>query len=1248
MKTFDNIELPFGPPPVLPDVTKQLEDYLLNPERLPIHDYKESQVFWPRKPNPSALYFAELCPPATTLKVIRDPNSGEILDICEVENLDSKQKKISREDIDDDSELDELLKVPTLTDFDFESNFLTIPPGFTQGLEFAEDGCTPISRTSHVNDETLPVVDLVQEKSVVEEKNVVNLINLLNQEQDILGLWKEPAKEPEHINNKAPTIELRISQNDEEEEGVIPKEANMGPVLNISKAVATKAVDKTKWAEEIDISTPVTDFKQKVPNPAFTWPFELDTFQKQAILKLEEGENVFVAAHTSAGKTVVAEYAIATSLRSMQRAIYTSPIKALSNQKFRDFKKVFEEEHKLGEVGLITGDSQLNPKAGCLIMTTEILRSMLYKRNEVINDLSYVIFDEVHYINDKERGHVWEEVVILLPATVSIVMLSATVPNTMEFANWVGCTTKRKVFVISTLKRPVPLQHHLYTGTGRATRNNCFLIRDGDGPLILEGLKKAIASREKKEKEPGQEGGRGGGRGGRGGGGWRGGGGGGGRGGRGGGNSGYKFMGPKQEKQLWEGLIEFLSERDHTGKDKLPVVAFTLSRNRCDTNADLLSNVDLTSKEEKHYIYKFFKQSISRLKEEDQKLPQILKLQKILEKGIGVHHSGILPILKEIVELLFQEGKVKLLFATETFAMGVNMPTRSVVFDSVKKFDGTGTRALLPAEYIQMAGRAGRRGKDPTGTVIILCKQDIPDEHVLKSMMFDKPMKLESQFRMTYAMILKNLQHNMEADVTVENMITRSFKEFPEVAKHSTYRQELAALKKLQEQEEFKRGGVKRPGEEKLEQFFDVAFDYIRENNKYQALAMIQAKAVKELVIGRMVLISYQDHVCKYGIVVGKTSPDTPKAVYRVLVLQNQDHPENPEHSELYYQMVAVMKPKQRFMWDGKGGHTIIKLQPVNILKLTPEIIKIDAEGIIRDWEKRQLPRFRNDPVGPSCKSAIQELALYGETRIYGKWHDIKEDKNLDLAEMRHGLYCLEQMLENLKPTEVLNHQQLFLDVFYRKDLERQIRQIKHKLSAQSSSLFPDFQNKLMFLQELKYINADNVVQMKGKVATSMGTNELMITELVFRNVLTDMQPTEIAALLSGLVFQAKTKEELRPDFLEKGRKEIEKVNQELIQMERECHIGTFDDSSEFDKLNFGLLEVVYEWASNKPFAEIMKLTDVQEGIIVRCIQQLSETLNYVKGAAAQVGDRMLENKMEEVKDLIKRDIVFAASLYTQ
>lgn len=262
-----------------------------------------------------------------------------------------------------------------------------------------------------------------------------------------------------------------------EEEEVVPKEV---PILKISeeKPVYTKSNEQsTQWAILLDSTKPVPNFEKQVPEMARTYPFELDPFQKLAILHLEKKDHVFVAAHTSAGKTVVAEYAIALSQQHMTKTIYTSPIKALSNQKYRDFKDIFDD------VGLVTGDFQINQTASCLIMTTEILRSMLYNASDIIRDLEFVVFDEVHYINDKERGHVWEQVLIMLPKYVCVILLSATVPNYLEFADWLGTTYHKKVYVISTYQRPVPLRHYLYTGREK----QLFLIRDAEGGFLLPG-----------------------------------------------------------------------------------------------------------------------------------------------------------------------------------------------------------------------------------------------------------------------------------------------------------------------------------------------------------------------------------------------------------------------------------------------------------------------------------------------------------------------------------------------------------------------------------------------------------------------------------------------------------------------------------------------------------------------------------------------------------------------------------------
>lgn len=549
-----------------------------------------------------------------------------------------------------------------------------------------------------------------------------------------------------------------------------------------------------EWAHMVDIKHDMPNFRELVPDMAREWPFELDTFQKEAVYHLENGDSVFVAAHTSAGKTVVAEYAIALAAKHMTKAIYTSPIKALSNQKFRDFRLEFDE------VGILTGDVQINPEASCLIMTTEILRSMLYRGADLIRDVEFVIFDEVHYVNDYERGVVWEEVIIMLPEHISLILLSATVPNTHEFASWVGRTKQRDIYVISTPKRPVPLEHYLWAG------KDIHKIVDADKKFLDNGWKDAHQASQSKDKAPaagnalairgGSQGGSQGGnqRGGRGGGnqrggpqqrGGRGGGGGGGQQrGRGGpprashnpghmgraGNPGGRSS-AAQDKNLWVHLVQFLKK-----ETLLPACIFVFSKKRCEENADALSNQDFSTATEKSAIHMVIEKSITRLKPEDRVLPQIIRLRELLSRGIAVHHGGLLPIVKELVEILFAKTLVKVLFATETFAMGLNLPTRTVVFSGYRKHDGHSFRNLLPGEYTQMAGRAGRRGLDKVGSVIIVPPggDDAPPVAELRNMILGEPSKLRSQFRLTYNMILNLLR--VEA-LKIEEMIKRSFSE---------------------------------------------------------------------------------------------------------------------------------------------------------------------------------------------------------------------------------------------------------------------------------------------------------------------------------------------------------------------------------------------------------------------------------------------------------------------------------------
>ncbi|KAK4919862.1 Antiviral helicase ski2, partial [Elasticomyces elasticus] len=342
-----------------------------------------------------------------------------------------------------------------IINFGTEDGLLSVPPGFPRGLDFSKK----VKGAEMDN----AVEDVLNEEIKATDENIVEVDG--------------------HTNGDAGSDDVTSSDQDAEDddtdlEDLLPVEfAALQPRGQLSAASTTKS--GREWAHVVDINKDLPNFKELVPDMARTWPFELDIFQKEAVYHLENGDSVFVAAHTSAGKTVVAEYAIALAAKHMTKAIYTSPIKALSNQKFRDFKEVFDD------VGILTGDVQINPEASCLIMTTEILRSMLYRGADLIRDVEFVIFDEVHYVNDLERGVVWEEVIIMLPEHVTLILLSATVPNTHEFASWVGRTKKKDIYVISTPKRPVPLEHYLWAG------KDMHKIVDSEKRFIEKGWKAA-------------------------------------------------------------------------------------------------------------------------------------------------------------------------------------------------------------------------------------------------------------------------------------------------------------------------------------------------------------------------------------------------------------------------------------------------------------------------------------------------------------------------------------------------------------------------------------------------------------------------------------------------------------------------------------------------------------------------------------------------------------------------------------
>eukprot|EP01053_Blabericola_migrator_P013085 Blabericola_migrator_1__13084@NODE_889_length_6163_cov_243_088911_g626_i0_p3_GENE_NODE_889_length_6163_cov_243_088911_g626_i0NODE_889_length_6163_cov_243_088911_g626_i0_p3_ORF_typecomplete_len426_score64_90Helicase_C/PF00271_31/8_1e14rRNA_procarch/PF13234_6/2_3e07_NODE_889_length_6163_cov_243_088911_g626_i021953472 len=377
---------------------------------------------------------------------------------------------------------------------------------------------------------------------------------------------------------------------------------------------------------------------------------------------------------------------------------------------------------------------------------------------------------QVHYVNDPERGVVWEETIIMLPPSVSMVMLSATVPNYLEFAEWIGTTKRREVFAVSTNYRPTPLRHFLWANDRAYLLMNhknefntkAYNMVYNDARAAQKAKEQRLAAKSKAS-------------------------------GKGKAKAKVQMRGPavkhqtpearaKTEKQKLQSFLEFLQQQDG-----LPVVCFCFSRKRCESLADGIPNILQLSQETRSKVHVFVKQSLAGLSEDDQQLPQIKFVQTLLNKGVGIHHGGLLPIVKEMVEILFSRGLIQVLLATETFAMGVNMPARSVLFTAIHKHDGRRMRPLLSSEYIQIAGRAGRRGLDSFGSVYILSIADEPPNHQdLAAMMLHKATPLHSKFRLTFHMLLQLITRQ---GMRPTEMISSSFRE-------SVRAQQLPVLKR--------------------------------------------------------------------------------------------------------------------------------------------------------------------------------------------------------------------------------------------------------------------------------------------------------------------------------------------------------------------------------------------------------------------------------------------------------------------
>jgi ATP-dependent RNA helicase DOB1 len=775
------------------------------------------------------------------------------------------------------------------------------------------------------------------------------------------------------------------------------------------------------------------------------------------------------------------------------------------------------------------------------LIVKQILRSMLYRGSEIMREVAWVVFDEIHYLRDKTRGVVWEETIILLPDKVRYVFLSATIPNAMQFAEWITKTHGQPCHVVYTDFRPTPLQHYFFP----AGADGIHLIVDEKGVFREENFNKAMNTiAEKMGDDPA--------------------------------DAMAKRKGRGKDKRLNKGgtkgpsdiykIVKMIMIKNYN-----PVIVFSFSKNQCEAYALQMSNMAFNDDSEKAMVDKVFQSALEILSEEDKKLPQITNILPLLRRGIGIHHSGLLPILKETIEILFQEGLIKVLFATETFSIGLNMPAKTVVFTSVRKFDGVSQRWVTPSEFVQMSGRAGRRGLDERGIVIMMIDEKM-EPGVAKEIVRGEQDKLNSAFYLGYNMILNLMRVE---GISPEFMLERCFYQFQNTASVSGLEKELDELENERQLMEISDESTVREYYE-LRQQIAVYTKDMRDviNHPNYCLQFMQP--------GRLVRIKYLDYDFGWGAVVNFTARK----------------PSRDQKDEL--------SPQQQYVID-------VLLQVSSSNNSTNRLTTEDLPVGIRPPLEGEKVRMDVVPVLLSCVESISHIRIFLPSELTSPDQRNTVRKSLEEVKRRFpdGIAALDP-IENmgitdpsfkklLRKIEVLESRLLsnplhnsprlpeLYNLYARKiELTEKIRGLKKKINVALSIMqLEELKCRKRVLRRLHFINEAEVVELKARVACEISTgDELLLSELLFNRFFNELTPEVCAAVLSCFVFEEKAEAPALKEVLEKPYRELQAQARIIAKVSLESKLQ-INEEEYVQGFKYQLMEVVYAWAHGKGFAEI-------------------------------------------------------------
>ncbi|MFD0903775.1 DEAD/DEAH box helicase [Actinomadura sediminis] len=884
------------------------------------------------------------------------------------------------------------------------------------------------------------------------------------------------------------------------------------------------------------------------------YDFELDAFQLRACQALEDGSGVLVAAPTGSGKTVVGEFAVHLALTGGGKCFYTTPIKALSNQKYADLVRRYGPE----KVGLLTGDNSVNGEAPIVVMTTEVLRNMLYAQSPTLAGLAFVVMDEVHYLADRFRGAVWEEVIIHVPDSVRIVALSATVSNAEEFGEWLQAVRGETAVVVDE-HRPVPLFQHMLVGTylhdlfvdtgkgeNRQARLNPRLTR-----MAVEEVRRAKVNQGRRTG---------------------------------------RRRAPRPQRYRPPARPDVIERLDRAGL--LPAITFIFSRAGCDAAVQqcLAAGIRLTSREESEEIRAHAELRTADIPPADLRVLGYDDFLAALERGVAAHHAGMLPTFKEIVEELFTRGMIKAVFATETLALGINMPARTVVIEKLDKWNGEAHVDLTPGEFTQLTGRAGRRGIDVEGHAVVVWAPNV-DPASVAGLAGARTYPLNSSFRPSY-----NMAVNLVGAVGIERARTLLEESF---AQFQADRAVVGLARQVHKNEEALAG------------YAEAARCHLGDFMEYAALR--RRLSDREAQLSRERSASRRAEAAK--------SLERLRPGDVILVPSGRRSG-----------LAVVLDPGLGRRSDGPAPLVLTvnrSVQRLSIQDFPRAVEPVERVRIPKSFSPRN-PQDRRDLAATLRNKVPDDARERRRSRGDSAAADDAEIAALRAELRRHPVHGCDEREQHARWAERYHR------------LDRETAQLRRRVEGRSQVIARTFDRVCAVLEQLGYLHNGEVTGEGRRLGRIYNELDLLTAESLRAGLWDGLDHAELAACVSALVYESRRDDDTGPHRAPSGRAEdaldaMVRLWGELDAVERDNRVSFLREP------DLGFAWTAYRWAKGDDLDEVLLASDMTAGDFVRAVKQLLDLLGQVADASPANGH--VRKTARRAMDAMRRGVVAYSSV---